>query len=121
MSDLHTWQYWIQPVQSLEVISPHLAEARKKKGGKLFSDYIEGHFMRWLGPGRDQTRESVRLLTSGLDVGPRGAGEKPNAIGELLIYLLRHLSRKNHDRAGMGNYYHQALRSDYIVSISENF
>ncbi|MFG2417381.1 DUF6602 domain-containing protein [Streptomyces goshikiensis] len=111
VSDLHTWELLFSPLKWMDAI-PEPLQRRIEEAGKGSESYVtKSMFMRWLPLHFAHMPEQ----------GPQVSSERPNPIGELLLYLLRHLANKDYDRSGMAAHYREVGLSGGVGTISARY
>ena len=111
ISDLQTWQIHFSPLSPLAPEVSEVQQKIKEAGAGKWSYFAASRYMRWIpfpfnfAPGQ----------------GPEMTKERPNPIGEMILYLLRHLAHKDFDRSGMAAYYQKAGLSGGLTSIDAHY
>ena len=104
VSDLQTWELTYEPFSPMAAAH----EVWRKSLEQLGLDHFAcSAFMRWAPLDEDYAPGE----------GPQVSKERPNPIGELILYLLRHLANKEFDRSGMAGYYQRAGLSGGVMNI----
>ncbi|HZB29333.1 MAG TPA: DUF6602 domain-containing protein [Streptosporangiaceae bacterium] len=111
VSDLHTWEHMYTPLRPRVLADDQELEYMKSMDVGKWSYYTRSDFMRWMPLGREYAPGE----------GPQIAKDRPNPIGELILYLLRHLSHKNRSGIRMADYYQKVGLSGGVGNISTRF
>ncbi|MFF5305915.1 DUF6602 domain-containing protein [Streptomyces sp. NPDC013161] len=110
VSDLHMWGMEYGPLHPLGAATDYVKEEVKKAGKAKWSYFCDSMFMRW-----------IPLPDYAPGEGPQVSKERPNPIGELILYLLRHLTNQDSGRFDMARYYRQAGLSGGVGSIGVRY
>jgi len=111
VSDLHAWEHMYDPLTPRDIVPSTEIEYLESIGLGKWSYLTRSYFMRWKPLGRDYVPGE----------GPQISKERPNPIGELVLYMLRHMACKNFDRAGLASYYQRAGLSGGVGNISTKY